>query len=205
MPSEKNHLKKVDPVLKEIITTIPFPQIESTKNVFHDLMSCVLEQQIHYRSTKKVFQKMLDKSNLEILHPDNFSEFERNAFGDIKLSMKKYETVLSIVQHWDKNDIRWEKCSDEEIVNELSQIKGIGKWTIDMILIFTLNRPNLFSYDDFHIKQIMTKLYGLNPKSKLKAQMKEISEPWNPYKSTAFLYLLEWKKYNKSKTKKGSI
>jgi len=71
-----------------------------------------------------------------------------------------------------------------------------------MILIFTLNRPNVFSYDDFHIKQIMTKLYGLNPKSKLKAQMKEISEPWSPYKSTAFQYLLEWKKFNKSKHKK---
>jgi len=66
MISENNHLKKVDPILKEVIATIPFPQIVSTKNVFHDLMSCVLEQQIHYRSTKKIFQKMLDKSNLVI-------------------------------------------------------------------------------------------------------------------------------------------
>ena len=202
MVSEINHLKKVDPILKKIIDTIPSPQFISTKNVFHDLMSCVLEQQIHYRSTKKVFQKMLDKANLEILNPDNFSEFEKKGFGDVKLSMKKYETVLNIVQHWDENNVIWEELTNQEVINELSQIKGIGKWTIDMILIFTLNRPNIFSYDDFHIKQIMTKLYELNPKSKLKAQMKEISEPWSPYKSTAFRYLLELKKFNTSKNKK---
>ncbi|MFK7806470.1 MAG: DNA-3-methyladenine glycosylase [Saprospiraceae bacterium] len=142
---------------------------------------------------------MLAKSNLEILNPDIFPEFERKAFEGSNLSIKKYETVLSVAQHWEKNDLKWEKLSDEKIINELSQIKGIGKWTIDMILIFTLNRPNVFSYDDFHIKQIMTKLYGLNPKSKLKAQMKEISKPWSPFKSTAFQYLLEWKKFNKSK------
>ncbi len=116
--------------------------------------------------------------------------------------MKKYETVLNIIQHWNKNDVKWVELSDEEIIEVLSQIKGVGKWTIDMILIFTLDRPNVFSYDDFHIKQIMTKLYGLNPKSKLKAQMKEISKPWDPFKSAAFRYLLDWKKFNKSKYKK---
>lgn len=202
MTREKQHLKKADPILKDLITTVPSPQIESTKNVFHDLMSCVLEQQIHYRSTKKVFQKMLDKSNLTILTPNNFHDFEKKAFEDIKLSAKKYETVLNIIQHWDNNSVKWEACSDEEVSNELSSIKGVGKWTIDMILIYTLNRPNIFSYDDFHIKQIMTKLYNLNPKSKLKAQMKEIATPWSPFKSTAFQYLLEWKTFNKSNTKK---
>lgn len=202
MTKEKRHLKKSDPILKDIISKVPFSQIVSTKNVFHDLISCILEQQIHYRSTKKVFQKMLDKSNLTMLTPDNFSEFEKKAFKDIKLSTKKFETILNIIQHWEENDVKWVELSDEEVKNELSQIKGVGQWTIDMVLIYTLNRPNVFSYDDFHIKQIITKLYALNPKSKLKAQMKEVSEPWHPFKSTAFQYLIAWKTFNKQKNKK---
>ena len=138
---------------------MPPPNIKSTQNVFHDLMSCILEQQIHYRSTKNVFQKMLDKSGLTLLTPDNFSEFEQTAFADIKLSAKKYETVLNIVEYWNRHDIKWAEFSDEEVKNKLAQIKGIGNWTIDMILLFTLNRPNIFAYDDFHIKQIMTTLF----------------------------------------------
>ncbi|MFK8104825.1 MAG: DNA-3-methyladenine glycosylase [Saprospiraceae bacterium] len=142
---------------------------------------------------------MLDRSNLTALTPDNFPTFEREAFEGIKLSAKKYETILNIVQHWDENDVKWVACTDEEVIQALSQIKGVGNWTIDMMLIYTLNRPNAFAYDDFHIKQIMTSLYDLNPKSKLKAQMKAISEPWSPFKATAFQYLIAWKKFTQSK------
>jgi len=198
MNLESKHLSKADPVLRKIIGTVLPPEIKTTNNVFHDLMSCVLEQQIHYRSTKKIFQKMLDRANLTVLTPGNFSDFEEKAFDGIKLSMKKYETALDIVKHWGENDVDWTGLSNEEITNELSKIKGIGQWTIDMMLIYTLKKPDVFPYDDFHIKQIMASLYDLNPQSKLKAQMMEVSKAWRPYRSSAFLYLLEWKKFNKS-------
>lgn len=71
-------LAKADPILEKVIIQVPKPKIESTKDVFHDLMSCVLEQQIHYRSTKKIFQKMLNEANLERLTPTNFQHFEKN-------------------------------------------------------------------------------------------------------------------------------
>jgi DNA-3-methyladenine glycosylase II len=190
---EEIYLKTADPTLGKIMTAIPPLNIISTNSVFHDLMSCILEQQIHYRSTKNVFQKMLDKANIKLLTPDNFAKFEKKGLEGTRLSMQKYETVSRIIQHWDKSVV-WADLSDDEIRNRLSHEKGIGNWTIDMILIFTLGRPNVFSYDDYHIKQIMTSLYKLNPKSKLKAQMIEVSEAWAPHKSTAFKYLLSWKK-----------
>jgi DNA-3-methyladenine glycosylase II len=87
---------------------------------------------------------------------------------------------------------------DEEIRAQLSAIKGIGKWTMDMILLYTLERPNVFPYDDFHLKQIMVSLYGLDSKVKLKAQMIGVSEHWGHQKSLAVRYLLAWKTYNKS-------
>jgi len=68
---------------------------------------------------------------------------------------------------------------------------------VDMILLYTLQRPDVFPYDDFHLKQIMTSLYGLDSKLKLKAKMIEISEKWGNQKSLAVLYLLDWKNYQK--------
>jgi DNA-3-methyladenine glycosylase II len=192
-------LTENDAVLKNIIKTIPEPQFQSSNNVFHDLMSCILEQQIHYRSTKKIFQKMLNTASLEILTPENFPQFEEKAFSNIKLSTGKYETVLRIIEFWNENKISWQELNDEEIISTLSSIKGIGKWTIDMILLYTLQRPNVFPYDDFHLKEIMVKLYGLDPNVKLKAQMIDVSNTWGEHKSLAVRYLLAYKDFNKKR------
>ncbi|HOY16740.1 MAG TPA: hypothetical protein PLC89_05595 [Haliscomenobacter sp.] len=191
-------LSKSDPILERIILQVPQPQIETTNDVFHDLMSCVVEQQIHYRSTKRVFQKMLNSANLERLSPANFRQFEERALGNIKLATGKYETIVGILALWEANKMDWQLLGDEEIISTLSTIKGIGKWTIDMVLLYTLERPNIFPYDDFHLKQIMVSLYNLDPKAKLKAQMIEIAENWGNQKSLAVLYLLAWKQYQKS-------
>ena len=193
-PFPKQFLAKSDPILTNIIAQIPEPVIESTNEVFHDLMSCVLEQQIHYRSTKKTFQKMLQSADIEKLTVNNFELFEEKSFVKTKLSINKYETVLGVLEFCKKENIDWKSLSDEEIIEKLSSIKGIGKWTIDMILLYTLQRPNVFPFDDFHLKEIMVKLYGLNPNVKLKAQIIEISNAWNGYKSLAVKYLFETKK-----------
>ena len=197
MSSSKEFLAKSDPILANIIVQIPELIVESTNSVFHDLMSCVLEQQIHYRSTKKTFQKMLQLADIERLSVGNFKIFEEKSFSNAKLSVNKYETVLGVVEFWKKEQIDWKTLTDEEIIGKLSSIKGIGKWTIDMILLYTLQRPNIFPYDDFHLKEIMVKLYGLNPNVKLKAQMIEISNTWYNHKSLAVKYLLAWKSFGR--------
>jgi DNA-3-methyladenine glycosylase II len=192
-------LTENDVILKNIISTIPKPSFQSTNNVFHDLMSCILEQQIHYRSTKKIFQKMLNVASLEMLTPENFPQFEEKAFSNIKLSTEKYETVLRIIEFWNENKISWQTLKDEEIITTLSSIKGIGKWTIDMILLYTLQRPDVFPSDDFHLKEIMVKLYDLDPNVRLKAQMIDVSNGWKEHKSLAVKYLLAFKEINRKK------
>ena len=104
---------------------------------------------------------------------------------------------MSFIEYWSNNTLYFNKLSDEEVISELSSIRGIGKWTIDMILLYTLNRPDVFPYDDFHLKQIMVSLYNLDPNTKLKAQMLEVSKQWGTQKSLAVLYLLERKKLKK--------
>jgi DNA-3-methyladenine glycosylase II len=191
-------LKEInDPILQKLILEFPKPELSSTNSVFHDLMSCIIEQQIHYRSTKKIFQRMLDGCNINRLDLTNFSLFEENAISKLKLSMGKLETISRVVDFWRNNTIDWQNLSDEEIRTKLKAIKGIGDWTIDMILLYTLNRPTIFPVDDFHLKQIMISLYNLNPTVKLKSQMLEIAAQWGNEKSLATLYLLEYKKQYK--------
>jgi DNA-3-methyladenine glycosylase II len=193
----KQILISSDAVFANIIATIPTPETFSTNDVFHDLMSCIIEQQIHYRSTKKIFQKMLQKASLDILSLENFTQFEEKAFENANFSMSKYETIERTIDYFQTNTIDWQELSDDEIIEKLSSIKGVGKWTIDMILLFTLQRPNVFPHDDFHLKEIMVRLYGLNPNVKLKSQMLDISDTWHEHKSLAVKYLLSWKAFNK--------
>lgn len=188
-----SYLAEKDAGLATIISQIDPPAIESTCDVFHDLMSCVIEQQIHYRSSKKTFQKLLDTASITRLNRENFAHFEEKALSTQKLSGNKYETILSLVDHGNKLDQNWETLSDEAVRKQLSQLSGIGTWTIDMILIYTLQRPDVFAFDDYHIKQILVQRYGLNAQSRLKKQMQSLAQDWAPYRSTAFLYFLAWK------------
>jgi DNA-3-methyladenine glycosylase II len=196
---EAQYLSNADDQLKQIIAVIPKPEIISTKDVFHDLMSCILEQQIHYRSTKRIFAKALERAGIEHLTIENFDLIEKYSLSQIKLAMGKYETMIAFIAYWSNNTLDFNNLSDEEVIKELSSIKGIGKWTIDMILLYTLERPNVFPYDDFHLKEIMVKRYGLNPNVKLKAQMLEIAGNWGEHKSLAVKYLFDWKAFNKTK------
>lgn len=188
-------LGQKDNILANIITLIPVPSIASTGLVFHDLMSCILEQQIHYRSTKKTFQKLMDTAGLAILTPDNFEVLEEKAFGKLKLSAHKYQTILDVLDFFKNQEIDWSTKEDQVIRKELSQIKGISNWTVDMILLYTLERPNIFPVDDYHLKQIIPKLYPINPSNTLKKEMRTIGELWEPHRSLAVKYLLAWKKF----------
>lgn len=95
-------------------------------------------------------------------------------------------------------DTTLEKMSDEEVVETLLPIKGVGRWTVEMLLMFTLGREDVFAPDDLGIQQAMMGLYGLNASSKkeLIAEMRRIAEEWKPYRTYACLHLWRWKDSN---------
>lgn len=191
-----------DSVLNQIMKQITKPEILSTGDVFHDLMSCIVEQQIHYRSTKGLYTKALKKAGIKRLCPENFHLFEREALSQMKLAQGKIETALRFLDYWNNNTLDFHALSDSDIRKELASIKGIGTWTIDMILLYTLKRPNIFPFDDYHLKQIMIALYDLNPDVKLKSQMMGIAENWGDKKSIAVHYLLAWKAFQLEQQKR---
>ena len=183
-----------DSILGEIIDIVDILPSFQPNPIFHDLIACILEQQIPYRSTKKTFEKLLLRAGISILTPDNFEQFERDGLATVKLTANKIETLQHVVDSWSLLPKNWEQLSDTEVRSTFKQVKGIGPWTVDMLLLYTLQRDNIFPADDYHLKQIMSKLYGLDSKSKLKAQMKEVASVWEPHASKAVLYLLEWKR-----------
>lgn len=196
---QEYELAKADPVLATLLTQLERPVVISTGDVFHDLVSCIVEQQIHYRSTKKTFQKILDKAGIERLSPENFPVFEERALAQAKLSESKLATLAGLLDFRETFWPDWHTMSDAEVIAKLSTVKGIGRWTMDMILLYTLQRPAVFPADDFHLKQIMVTLYGLNPESRLKAQMNEVAAAWGEHQSLAVLYLLAWKESQKKR------
>ena len=98
-------IKITDPLLEKVIAQIEPPIINSTNDVFHDLMSCIIEQQIHYRSTKKIFIKALERANITHLALDNFHLVEKYSLPQIKLAMGKYETIMSFIEYWSNNTL----------------------------------------------------------------------------------------------------
>jgi DNA-3-methyladenine glycosylase II len=186
-------LTQQDPILRELIARDPVPCIQSTKQVFHDVMSCLIEQQIHYRSTKHIFEKALATAGITLLTPANFAHFEEVAMSSMKLSVNKLATINRFVSYWEEKQPNFFEQSDEAVKKALSSIKGIGPWTIDMILLYTLERPSVFPVDDYHLKQIMTARYQLDPTKRLTTQMKEIAATWGKHQSLAVLYLLQSK------------
>ena len=158
MDKEELPLSSNDRVLKKIIEEINLPTFPLRNSVFHDLMAYVIEQQIPFRSTKKTFNKLLDKAGIPELTPDNFGILEKNALHDVKLSENKIATIERILDRWHSMPSKWNSLSDEEVRNSLRQIKGIGPWTINMILLYTLKRHDIFPADDYHLKQLMPRL-----------------------------------------------
>lgn len=183
-----------DPVVQALSEQLDLPPLASTGDVFHDLMSCIVEQQIHYRSTKKIFAKALERAGLERLTLENFDAFEADGLAPLALSTAKLETVLRAVEHFSGPIPTWNTLSDNEVRAWLKYIPGIGPWTQDMILLYTLERPNVFPVDDYHLKQILTSRYALNPKARLRAHMLDVAARWDGQSSLAVRYLLESKR-----------
>ena len=90
-------------------------------------------------------------------------------------------------------DTDWKKLSDDQIVDLLTQIKGVGQWSAQMILMFTLSRPDVFPIDDLGIRNAIVKCYRLRSKDKsLERRLMKIAEPWRPFRTLACCYLWRW-------------
>lgn len=113
------------------------------------------------------------------------------------ISQQKAQYILSAARFATEHNLEKKFCdnmSDEEIIQFLTQIDGVGRWTAEMLLIFSLHRQDIFPVDDLGIKRSMIRLFGLQESGReLKNRMIQLAETWRPWRTTATLYLWRWK------------
>lgn len=168
------------------------------KNIPLRLMEAILSQQLSTKVAKVIYQRFLDLYKGKEPTPQQVLDTSHETLRGVGLSNAKAQYIKNVAEFCITHKItdkKLLKMSDEEIIDLLTQIKGVGKWTVEMLLMFTLGRADVFSADDYGIQQAMINLYKLDAgdKKKLREQMLKLSSKWTPYRTYACLHLWGWK------------
>ncbi len=190
------HLQQ-DALLRTVIEQTELPLHEPSGKIYHDLLDSIVSQQLSVRVANVIFDRFCGLFPDNYPHPDQLLLLDPTQLRSVGLSGQKAGYLKNVATFSLENDLEnhdWASMTDMEIINFLSQIKGVGKWTVEMLLMFTLGRADVFPIDDLGIQQAMTRLHDLTEKGKeLKLKMLELSAPWQPYRTLASRYLWRWK------------
>jgi DNA-3-methyladenine glycosylase II len=191
------HLSKDKKFKKILELQEPFV-LAPRKKIYLHLCSSIISQQLSTKVAKVIFKRFLDLYGIKEPSAKNILETPIEKFRSIGFSNAKAGYVHNVCRFFVDNkltDARINKMNNEAIIELLTQIKGVGKWTVEMILMFTLGREDVFAVDDLGIQQAITKLYKLDSSNKkiMKERMLDISSKWSPYRTYACRYLWGWK------------
>ena len=196
-PAYLTHLLK-DPKLAAILDSNSPLLVKKRPNVFLHLCSSIMSQQLSTAVAKVIFKRFLTLYGGQEPGPVQVLDTPFETLRGIGLSNAKTRYVQNVANFaltQGMDDTRLDAMSNDEIIDYLTQIKGVGRWTTEMLLMFTLGREDVFAIDDLGIQQAMLRLYKINSsdKKKLKARMLKISEKWSPYRTYACMHLWQWK------------
>lgn len=191
------HLSK-DKKFKKILDLQEPIALAKRKNVYLHLCFSIMSQQLSTRVADVFHKRFL---NLYSSKNPTAAEIAATPFETLRsigLSNAKANYVLNVCNFFIEEkitDAMLYKMSNEAVIRYLTQIKGVGQWTVEMILMFTLGREDVFAVDDLGIQQAVCKLYNIDAldKKAMKAGMLAVSDKWSPYRTYACRYLWGWK------------
>lgn len=191
------HLSK-DKKLKKIIAKQQPHKLVKRKNLNTWLCASIMSQQLSTKVADVIYQRYLDLYEGKEPTSQQILETPFEKLRGIGLSNAKVGYVQNVARFEIESGLdakRLNKMTDDEIIAYLTQIKGVGRWTTEMLLMFALGREDVFAVDDLGIQNAMIKLYGLKNKNKKKfrEQLLIISEQWSPYRTYACVHLWRWK------------
>lgn len=195
MTDALTHLAR-DPHLGPLVGQIQLPEPDSSGDVYYSLLDSIVSQQLSVKVAEVIFNRFLKLFPGEYPHVESLLALDADTLRSVGLSRGKAAYLQNVAVFFRENNLEhadWSRYTDDELVGYLSQIKGVGRWTVEMILMFTLHRPDVFPGDDLGIQQAMMRLFGLERDRHLKARMHELAEPWRPYRTTACRLLWRWK------------
>jgi len=195
----KNHLLK-DEKLASIINTVDLDyhwKPDERGDVYFSLLRSINAQQVSVKAAEAMQKHFLTLFDGGYPDPKKLLSFNAEQLRAASLSRQKAQYVQNVARYFLDNqlfDINWDHFSDEEIIKQLTEIKGIGEWSVQMILMFCLNRADVLPVKDLTIQQTMAKLYEIEETRKaLFKKMQAIGEAWRPYRTLACYYLWSWK------------
>ncbi len=194
--SYKKHLSK-DKVLANILKKDSHA-LSLQKNIPLRLMASIISQQLSTKVAAIIFDRFVSLYPAKKPTIQKVLDTPEETLRGIGISYAKIKYIYAVANFCIEHKItdkKIQELSNEAIIDLLTQIKGVGKWTVEMLLMFSLGREDVFAVDDLGIQQAMTKLYNLDPtnKKQLKLDMLERSKAWSPYRTYACLHLWRWK------------
>jgi DNA-3-methyladenine glycosylase II len=191
------HLCK-DKKLKKIIAKHKPHKLVKRKNICTWLCASIMSQQLSTKVADVIYQRYLKLYDDKEPTPQQILETPFEKLRGIGMSKAKVSYVQNVARFEIESGLdhrKLNKMSNDEVIGYLIQIKGVGRWTTEMLLMFALGREDVFAMDDLGIQNAMIKLYGLNRKNKKKFRndLLAISEKWSPYRTYACVHLWRWK------------
>jgi len=184
------HLKKADPVLRAIIERVGPYRMEYGDPTFHSLAESILYQQLNGKAAVVIFNRFTEAAG-DPVTPGGILKLSDAQMRAIGLSKQKTAYLRDLAQKTKDGLLNFERLADmsnEEVIEHLTQVKGIGVWTAHMFLMFTLKRPDILPTGDYGIQAAMKKHYRKRKWPKPK-DMEKIAKSWAPYRSVACWYL----------------
>jgi DNA-3-methyladenine glycosylase II len=195
------YLSEADTRLGEVITTVGQYSIKVRNDPFQSLIESIIYQQLAGSAANAIYDRFLRYYGNSHPRPEQIISTPNSVFrAQIGLSNRKIEYIKDLSTQIKQKALDLSKLpelADEEIVNHLVQVKGIGRWTAEMFLIFCLGRLDVLPVSDLGVKKAMKNIYSLLELPK-PAEMLTISQPWKPYRTIATWYL--WKSLSKFKS-----
>lgn len=187
------HLKRRDRVLKRLIPQFGEARLQSRGDAFTTLARSVVGQQISVKAAQSVWDRFVLTASAGVapLLPGQVLCLDTQQLRGAGLSARKCEYLQDLARHFDDGRVhvaQWQDMDDEAIIRELVAIRGIGRWTAEMFLMFHLLRPDVLPLDDLGLlKGISVNYFSGEPVTR--AEAREVAEAWAPYRSVATWYL----------------
>ena len=185
-------LLKRDKKMRVLINEFGRPDFNLRQDYFQSLLRSIVFQQLSGKAAQTIYERFVNLiPKTSNLCPHEVLKLDNDEMRKAGLSFQKINYVKNLADYFENNSFQKkdvEKMTDEEISKELIQIKGIGQWTVDMFLMFTLNRPDILPYKDLGIQKGIMKI--LNMKNlPTKKEMENCTKKWRPYRTIACWYL----------------
>jgi DNA-3-methyladenine glycosylase II len=177
----------------DIATRLERRKEESPADAYGALLRAIVGQQLSTKAARTIYLRVLDLFGGRTPSPEQLLEAPEEDLRGAGLSGRKTEYIRDLASHVLAGELeldRLEKLEDEEVIEEIVAVRGLGRWTAEMFLIFHLQRPDVLSGGDLGIRKAIQIEYGLEEMPPPK-QVIEIGEPWRPHRSLASLYLWE--------------